>query len=136
MVRCQNVLPPLLVLLATLIGCGPSGPPLGRVSGTVTMDGQPASGVTVNFQPAEGGRGSSATTDATGKYDLVFSPSSMGALVGEHTVSITGGEPGVDDGGGGSGALVQKSNVPPAYADAKKTVTVEKGNNTHDLSYP
>lgn len=135
MLRRQIVLSPLLVLLATLVGCGPSGPPLGRVTGTVTIDGQPASGVTVNFHPTAGGRGSSATTDATGQYDLIFSPSSMGALVGEHTVTITGGEPGLDAGSSG-GVLEQKSNVPPAYANAKKTVTVEKGSNTHDLSYP
>lgn len=124
----------LVGLMAT--GCGDSGPPLGRVTGTVTIDGQPASGVTVNYQSADGGRGSSAVTDENGQYDLIYSPTRTGALVGTHNVSISGGEPGIDDTGGGSETLTQSSNIPQEYTEIKKTVEVESGNNTHDLSFP
>lgn len=70
------------------VGCGPSGPPLGTVSGTVTMDGQPLSNALVTFTPAEGGRSSTGKTDASGKYELAF-VESKGALIGTHKVSVT-----------------------------------------------
>ena len=101
-----------------LVGCGDSGPPLGDVSGTVMIDNQPASGVNVNFQPVEGGRGSTAKTDENGHYVLVYSPSSMGALVGSHTVSISGSEPGIGISYDASGdRLVQSSSIPQKYLE-------------------
>ncbi len=125
-----------LSLLSTcLVGCGGGGPAVGRVTGTVTVDGKTASGVTVSFQPTDGGRSSSGVTDADGKYDLVYSPTTMGALLGKHNVSITAGEPGLDS-GGGSAALTQNAAVPAEYAKIKKEVTVEKGKNAIDVSFP
>ncbi len=53
-----------LVLLVSAVGCTPSDqPPLGRVYGKVTLDGEPLAGVIVNFQP-ESGRVATAETDA------------------------------------------------------------------------
>ena len=44
------------LLVAALLGCGP-GNPLGRkaLSGTVTLDGSPLDGGTIEFHPLEGG---------------------------------------------------------------------------------
>ncbi len=42
----------------------------------------------MQFEPTTG-RGSSAITNAAGKYDLVYVDQTRGALVGEHTVRIT-----------------------------------------------
>ncbi len=61
-----------LSLLVLAVGCTPSDqPPLGRVYGTVTLDGEPLAGVIVNYQP-ENGRVATAETDAKGYYDLVY----------------------------------------------------------------
>ncbi|MBR9804015.1 carboxypeptidase regulatory-like domain-containing protein, partial [bacterium] len=77
-------------LAGTLSGCGGSSdtPDLGSVSGTVTIDGAPASNVTVTFTPVEGGRASTGTTSSSGHYNLVYSPSEAGAVLGQHKVTI------------------------------------------------
>jgi hypothetical protein len=69
-------------------GCGSSGPPMGTVSGVVTLDGKPMPKMMVVFVPKEGGQTSTATTNSDGKYELLGA-SSKGALIGLHTVSIT-----------------------------------------------
>ncbi len=76
------------VLSVVCVGCGKGGPALGRVSGTVTMDGKPLENALVTFTPAAGGRGSTGTTDASGKYELTFIDG-KGALVGSHKVTVT-----------------------------------------------
>ncbi len=74
-----------LFLLAT--GCGgDSG--LGTVTGRVTMDGEPLSGVLVTFVPQGGGNASTGTTDANGQYRLTHAAGS-GAELGTHTVRVT-----------------------------------------------
>lgn len=76
----------LCVVAVAMVGCD-SGPPLGKVSGTVTMDGEPVENALVTFTPVEGGRSSSGTTDEQGKYTLGFIDG-PGALVGEHQVTV------------------------------------------------
>ena len=85
-----------LMLVACLAaGCG-GGESVAPVSGRVTLDGQPAAGVHVGFQPlAVGdnknpGGGSYAITDADGRYTLRLVESDRpGAVVGKHRVEIT-----------------------------------------------
>lgn len=71
-------------------GCGlpRDYPPLGHVTGAITLDGQPVEGASVSFFPEEG-RSSTASTDAQGRYDLVFVSNVRGAAVGDHVVSIS-----------------------------------------------
>lgn len=76
-----------LVCLAS-VGCGPDGPELGTVSGTVTMDGQPLNNVLVTFMPEAGGRSSTGKTDSSGKYTLMRLEQ-KGAEIGSHKVSVT-----------------------------------------------
>jgi hypothetical protein len=84
-----------LVLVAGLAaGCG-GGESVAPVSGRVTLDGQPAVGVHVGFQPlAVGdnknpGGGSYALTDADGRYTLrMVEGGRPGAVVGKHRVEI------------------------------------------------
>ena len=75
--------------LLLTVGCG-SGttPELGYVEGTITLDDQPLEGAMVMFNPAGKGRPSGAVTDVEGWYELTYSSSAMGALVGEHDVTI------------------------------------------------
>jgi hypothetical protein len=83
MIRCQFVLAGLM-----LAGCGRGNTPeLGRVNGTVKLDGNPLPKAHVVFQP-ESGRPSVATTDDNGHYVLEYKPGVKGALVGKHKVSI------------------------------------------------
>ncbi len=82
----------LFAALLVLPGCTPSDQPdLGRVSGTVTLDGDPLVGVSVVFLPDEG-RPSSGVTDAKGMYELTYIRTTRGAKVGNHRVEIGGGE--------------------------------------------
>ena len=62
---------------------------LGTVEGTVTLDSQPLEGASVQFQPADGKRPSSAITDAQGRYSLMHLPDKPGAEIGKHNVRIT-----------------------------------------------
>src|SRR5512134_2265452 len=86
----------VVLMLACLSGCGgPDHPEVGRVSGVVTLDGQPLPEATVMFQPTEG-RASIATTDSAGKYSLTYLDGVPGAKLGPHKVIIRTEVPGED----------------------------------------
>jgi hypothetical protein len=93
--RCPKRCPRLGLLLPALLlaaaGCGGQGRPV-KVEGVVTLDGQPLSGATVTFAPAEGGRPASGRTDADGSFRLTTFRSDDGALPGEYKVIIVVGE--------------------------------------------
>ncbi len=88
----------LSVLLLSLPGCGGSGdqPELGQVSGTVTLDGKPLSGVAVVFQP-DNGRPARGMTNAEGKYELTYIRDTRGTKVGRNRVEIAPSEEGGED---------------------------------------
>ncbi len=69
-------------------GCGPSGPELREVTGTVTVNGKPVTGAVLTFVPVAGGSPSYGATDREGKYRLAFTDTKFGAMVGEHEVEI------------------------------------------------
>jgi len=76
--------------ILTLQGCVPSSrPPLGRVSGTVRLDGESLANATVLFTPAGQGRTSQGVTDTQGRYELRYLRDIPGANVDQHTVRIT-----------------------------------------------
>ena len=68
-------------------GSGDDTPPLGDVSGTVTLDGQPLEGVIVCFKP-EVGRVATGTTGADGTYTLEFAYGVSGCKVGPSSVYL------------------------------------------------
>ncbi len=77
-------------------GCDADGPPLVRVQGVVTLDGQPLAGKAVRFIPDRDtpGAGAGANTNADGAYDLIaVRPGAvrdvMGIPPGVYTVTIT-----------------------------------------------
>ena len=127
-IRCLAVTG--LVLTMFVAGCSnaPSSdlPDLAPVTGTVTMGGEPLSGASVEFQSANG-QAASGTTDANGKYELIYSGEAKGAEVGKNTVRIT---------------TVLDFPAPADYQDpipakynqsSELEVTVEPGENTHDF---
>ena len=73
-----------------LTGCGGGGdvPDVGEVTGKVTLDGVPLVGAYVTFTPASG-RPSFAETDEEGAYELIYLEGVHGAVLGEHTVSVS-----------------------------------------------
>ena len=112
----------LACLVCLVLGCGVSDqPPLGRVTGKVTLDGQPLVGVIVNFQP-ETGRAATAETDASGNYDLIYIYGTNGTKVGKNTVSFRWPD-GVEG----------KQPLPKAYTGAtNQVVDIKAGRNKLD----
>ncbi len=83
-----------------MLGCGGGGVSgLVKVTGTVTLDGQPVEGAAVSFSPAGNeGRASAGVTDAQGRFSLAPVGGGQGALPGKYQVAIsktqvTGGAP-------------------------------------------
>ena len=89
----------LLIAPALAIGCNREKlPGLGRVNGTVTMDGQPVGSANVTCEGSKAGEPPSlGRTDATGGYELYYSRGHKGATMGEHAVIITTYQPPDDD---------------------------------------
>lgn len=118
-----------LVIVACLTGCGgPEHPPVGRVSGVVTLDGQPLPAATVMFQPADG-RASQATTDSAGKYSLTYLDGVPGAMLGTHKVIIRTEIPGED-----GQPPIAKEKLPKKYHDLTElTAEVKSGSNTFNF---
>jgi hypothetical protein len=102
-------------LLLGVVGCGSSN--YARVSGRVTLDGQPLNGARVTFQPIgqigdlNSSSGSYAVTKPDGSYALkLVIGDSKGAVVGKHRVEIS-----VRDGSGST--LVDRSKPKPIPKD-------------------
>lgn len=90
--RLPALLPALLLsfVAVSLTGCGQSGPALGKVTGTISLDGKPISGAVIRFIPqGEKGSPSYGGTDDNGSYKLMFTSSKDGAMLGEHFVEIS-----------------------------------------------
>ena len=78
------------ITVLTILGCSRSHqPPLGIVSGTVTLDGVPLANAIVRFTPTGPGRTSEGISDADGHYRLVYLRAIPGANIDQHTVRIT-----------------------------------------------
>ncbi len=81
-----------LVVSAVSLGCGPSGPPLARIEGTVTLDDEPLEGAAVEFMsltPGGSGSFSIEKTDENGRFEMGYSVDRDGVLPGKYKVSIS-----------------------------------------------
>jgi hypothetical protein len=119
----------VIAMLVGLAGCGgPEHPEVGRVSGVVTLDGQPLPEAIVMFQPTQG-RASIATTDSAGKYSLTYLDGVPGALLGAHKVIIRTEVPGED-----GQPPIAKEKLPKKYHEKTElTAEVKPGSNTFDF---
>jgi hypothetical protein len=83
-----------LLFLATTSGCGKKTPPLGEVSGVLSLNGKPLEEVQVEFlpDPEKGNMAqpSRAETDKEGRFSLVFSGAidKLGVPVGWNRVVL------------------------------------------------
>ena len=106
-------------------------PPLGQVTGTVTLNGKPVENATVWFHPIQpqtdkGDKkkrvsSSGGATDATGHYVLRYVGEATGAVVGECRIGIE---------------APSRSDIPPKYLGANLTVTkkVTSGTQVIDIN--
>ena len=125
-------------------GCGgvSDQPELGQVTGTITLDGKPLSGVAVVFQP-ESGRPARGMTDAEGKYELTYIRQTKGTKVGPNRVEIAPSEDGEieesadSDEENKSAPARSKSGKPAIPArynvQSELKVDVKPGENTFDF---
>jgi len=101
------------VILTT--GCGDGKLSTINVSGTVTFDGQPLAGATVNFSPQSSeGQPAYGVTDADGKYKLqtLLGNPDAGTTPGEYAVTISKTEKEVST-GMSEGSSKRDTSAPP-----------------------
>ena len=118
-----------------MLGCGGSGVPIGRVTGTVKFDGKPLPNATLIFQPTDGGRPSTGVTDESGNYALYFTQEDKGAKIGKHAVKISTFQGAYDDGKlhpAGPEKVPEQFNA-KAAANPVMTKEVASGSNTIDF---
>ena len=122
------------------------------VDGRVTVNGTPLANASVTFTPTGAGGASIGVTDENGNYKLYYGPSAVGAVPGNHRVTIELGDgedvvlpPGVD-----ASKLTPRqldeaykkaraaSAIPPEYQDGRKplaaVVTPSGGSINFDLT--
>ena len=136
----------LALALIAFGGCGGGGRTIVPVSGVVKVNGVPAANLVVSFQPLGGendenpGRGSSAVTDAEGKYALIYDGEKPGALTGKHRVRIfpqvTGGAGRGEAETGEAGPAKATAWIPPEWNDLSQVNfdVPEKGTDTADFN--
>jgi hypothetical protein len=117
----------------TLLVAGCSGdkvPRLGRVTGAVTLDGQPVPDASVTFDAAQPGESPSiGKTDASGNYEMYYSRGHKGATIGEHTVYISTYQPKTDE-----NPQSKKETIPAKYnGKSELKATVNRGANKLDF---
>lgn len=121
----------LALLSASLVGCGNGDiPPVGEVHGQVKLNGAPIEGCQVMFEPVEGGRSSSAMTDADGQYVLRYSGNAAGALLGKHKVKLITERGALRDDNGRVVDPGSKEKLPKEYnTETTQIVEVTSGDN-------
>jgi len=78
--------------IASVGGCGRSGPDVAYVEGTVLLDGEPVAEANVGFSPVSAGRPAFGKTNSAGVFHLTTvrgGAPDRGAMVGEYAVTIT-----------------------------------------------
>ena len=115
-----------LGLALSCLGCGPSGPEIARVEGTVKMDGKPLADAAVVFIP-ENGRPAGSRTDSAGHYVLNFSEGRLGAIPGKSSVRITTARE-ASEGADGKPTPAAPETIPMKYnTQSTLEFTVENG---------
>jgi hypothetical protein len=115
-----------ILCLLTFVGCHTDVAP---VSGRVTLDGRPLPDAVVTFQPKSSrekgepaGTGSAGRTDDDGRYFLrLIQPDKAGAVIGEHSVTISAVTGGSDE------VPAKGRKLPKTWADGSKRFKVPAG---------
>lgn len=103
------------------------------VSGVVTLDGNPLSGAQIGFE-SEDKRVATGTTDASGKYTLMYDSNTPGVTPGAKVVRITTAAAEAEGGGAAEGQALAKETIPARYNTASELkVEVSPSNNKFDF---
>jgi hypothetical protein len=128
------------VLAVFLSGCDGSGLATHPVSGTVTVDGQPATDMRVDFHPVDpSNQMASGTLDSGGKYTLFTGQTGTpGAMAGRYKVVLTPtmADTSYMDGPAAGAPQGQSGGVPSEYTSVDTTpeeVEVTAGSNTINI---
>jgi hypothetical protein len=130
----------LAVLVLLVAGCGQSGPATHAVSGTVTIGGQPASDLRVDFYPVDpANEMASGSVEAGGTYTLFSGQTGKpGAMAGKYKVVLTPtmADTSYMDGPSAGPPKEDTGGVPKDYTSVDTTpeeVEVKSGSNTIDI---
>ena len=126
MIMCSRLESHAAIAALALAISGGCGVKTAEVGGTVTVNGKPATGLNVVFEPQNPkGPASFGTTNADGKYELMCRDRKKGALIGTHRVSVTQGD--LAEG-------VVPLQIPPQYnLKTELTAEVKPGPNTYNI---
>jgi hypothetical protein len=119
----------VLIGIAWLVGGCRGSSDVAPVTGTVTLDGQPLPSAEVIFQPQDG-RPSTGLTDQQGRYELIYSRDTKGAMIGSHTVRITPLI--VDD----DGNPLPDARPLPAKYNTQSTLTAQVAAGANTIDFP
>lgn len=139
--RLRRAIPLAAVWLAVglpaagVSGCGGAARPnvpFGKVTGQITLDGEPLAKARVVYEP-QAGRPSYGLTSEAGEYELRYKGQPWGAIVGRHTVRITTAE--VIEESPDADPVIIKERLPKRYHEASTlTADVTAGNNIIDFA--
>ena len=121
-------------IVGLLAGCGgASGPGLAKVTGRVTLDGQPLPKARVVFQPSgPNASPSTAETREDGTFELMYRRDAAGAMIGSHKARVTTAGLVSDDAGK---ETVVPEKVPSRFnKNSQLTFEVKEGENNFDVS--
>jgi hypothetical protein len=122
-------------LIMVTAGCGKKvapPPPLGLVTGVVTLDGQPLSKASVSFVPTgPQGHGAHGFTDEAGRYEVTYDADHAGAVVGSHRVEIRTGGEGYDK----DGNFFESKERLPAKYHSQSRLTAEVVAGPNDINF-
>jgi len=127
----------LALLAIGLMGCSGPGPEVRTVHGTLSLDGEPLTGVLVSFVAQDGGRAASGTSNEQGKYRLVCRGDEQGAVLRKHRVRFfkLEGEFSQDHRSDGGKQQASPSRTANWVNNAELTVEVRSGDNNINFQF-
>lgn len=120
MEMCRFILAGCFLALAASGCSGSTGPKFAKVTGKVTLDGQPVTGGNVYFFPEVEGQSSYGGIKPDGTYEL-YCVEQEGAVVGRHRVTVEGPQPVSEP-----GAVQPKNPVPEKYGRPETSEIVKE----------
>jgi len=135
-----NLLPVLVALSASILGCGPNYGGRQEVKGTIKLKGQPLDQGVIDFTPLEAQPTKGGALISKGSYSI---PRQSGLMKGKYRVIITSGDgrtrENSDEPPGPTGAnIISKERIPADYnVNSKQEIEVaEKKANVFDYDIP
>ena len=127
----------VVAVVFSVAGCGQRRN-AARVTGKVSVRGQPLVDIGVTFEPVGtgAGRGSFGRTDRSGQYELQFIDNNQpGALIGSHQVTFTDLQNvgGADEPDAGPSLPRRKSRLPTSALEIPQEFDVRPGENQADF---